>query len=97
MASGDGQPLSLRPFPVTEADKQPKSVADFIARINAQPGGFRDVKEADLTQKLREQEPQQQDGDQDDDVDMFDSQEEEEEVTAKDPNVVRIEVARQLE
>ncbi|KAM3558870.1 hypothetical protein MY1884_003762 [Beauveria asiatica] len=50
MATGDGPPLSMRPFPV--ADKSPKSLADFIARVNALPGGFRSVTETSLEEEL---------------------------------------------
>ncbi|RDA95320.1 hypothetical protein CP533_3537 [Ophiocordyceps camponoti-saundersi (nom. inval.)] len=35
--------LSLKPVPI--ANKEPKNLADFISRVNAQPGGFRQLPE----------------------------------------------------
>lgn len=49
-------PFSLRPWPI--GDKKPKNLGEFISRINAQSGGFRNVTEA----KLREEITAQEDG-----------------------------------
>ncbi|KAF3063702.1 Mediator of RNA polymerase II transcription subunit 17 [Daldinia childiae] len=49
-------PFSLRPWPI--GDKKPKNLGEFISRISAQSGGFRNVTEA----KLREEIAAQEDG-----------------------------------
>ncbi|KAI0154101.1 subunit 17 of mediator complex-domain-containing protein [Xylariaceae sp. FL1272] len=74
--AGDGQaPFSLRPWPI--ADKQPKNIADFIARVNAVPDGFRNLDEAALRQQLREQQQRGPDTlDADDDADDGDEADE---------------------
>lgn len=69
----DGTSLSLRPFPIS--DTKPKSLADFITRINSQPGGFRDVDE----DKLRQEQLAQQHALDGEDVDMSDVEEDAEE------------------
>lgn len=74
MPQTKGTSLSLRPFPIS--DTKPKSLGDFIARVNAQPGGFRDVTEEKLRQEqlaLRNAALEGQD------VDMSDGDEEDEE------------------
>lgn len=99
MAQDDSQPLSLRPSPVT--DTKPKNIAEFIARVNAQPGGFRSLKESELREQVREQQ-ESQDGQ---DVDMAETRQEDEEEEdgedgdggAKDPQEARIEVLRNIE
>lgn len=95
MASDDSQPLSLRPFPVPDADKKPNTIADFIARINNQPGGFRSVTEDELNREIEEEELKRRNGVQaDDDVDMSDSDAGDD---AKDPVAVRMEVLKNIE
>lgn len=97
MAPGDSTPLSLRPFPV--ADKKPKNVSDFIARVNAQPGGFRSLSEA----KLREDAARQAAGDgdaDDDDMDISEAEDDEEDEAAaarEDPNLARMDILRNIE
>lgn len=88
-----GPPLSLRPFPV--ADKSPKNLADFIARVNALPGGFRDVTEA----KLRDEMAARADPDaaSDDDVSMDEGDEDDEDSANRDPAQARLNVLRNLE
>ncbi|PNP48576.1 hypothetical protein THARTR1_10315 [Trichoderma harzianum] len=87
MSSGDGPPpLSLRPFPV--ADQKPKNLAEFIARVNAQPGGFRSVTEDKLREDLKSSE--NSDAAADHDEDMSDAGAEND-VAEKDPNVARME------
>lgn len=96
MASGSGsQPLSLRPFPVPEADKKPQSISDFIARINSQTGGFRTVTEDRLKREIEEERQGQANGDED--VLMSDEEEEAGDDGAKDPAAVRFEVLRNIE
>lgn len=97
MASGDGPPLSMRPFPV--ADKSPKNLADFIARVNALPGGFRSVTETSLEEDIHAR--NETDGE---DVDMSsdadddnDDDDDEEDASAKDPVVARMEVLKHIE
>ncbi|KAF4460769.1 calcium channel yvc1 [Fusarium albosuccineum] len=105
MAPGDdGQPLSLRPHPV--ADRKPKNIAEFIARVNAQPGGFRALSEAKLRDEIAARETT--DGDvqgkdvdmagtsQDDDDDDDDDEDEDQDAT-KDPQEVRMDVLKNLE
>jgi mediator of RNA polymerase II transcription subunit 17 len=101
--AGEGHPLSLRPFPV--ADKKPKTVADFIARVNAQPGGFRSLSEAALREEVARQ--AQGDGAPDeDDVDMSDGDGDgdgegdavdDDDAAAQDPAQARFEVLRNIE
>ncbi|RFU80481.1 rna polymerase ii mediator complex component srb4 [Trichoderma arundinaceum] len=92
MSSGDGPPLSLRPFPV--ADQKPKNLAEFIARVNAQPGGFRSVTEDKLREELKNSESS--DGAADHEEDMSEAGGESE-VAEKDPNVARMEVLKNID
>lgn len=97
MTSGDGPPLSLRPYPV--ADKKPKNLAEFITRVNAQPGGFRSVTEASLTEEINAREERASNGIvEDEDEDMSDVDEEgEDDATWKDPQLAKMEVLRNIE
>ncbi|KAI5867456.1 subunit 17 of mediator complex-domain-containing protein [Durotheca rogersii] len=47
-------PFSLRPWPI--GDKKPKNLGEFIARINTERGGFRNVTEAKLRDEIAAQE-----------------------------------------
>ncbi|KAI1379973.1 subunit 17 of mediator complex-domain-containing protein, partial [Hypoxylon crocopeplum] len=47
-------PFSLRPWPI--GDKKPKNLGEFIARINIERGGFRNVTEAQLREEIAAQE-----------------------------------------
>ncbi|KAI1408218.1 subunit 17 of mediator complex-domain-containing protein [Hypoxylon sp. FL1857] len=49
-----GSPFSLRPWPI--GDKQPKNLGEFIARVNAERGGFRNLTEAKLREEIAAQE-----------------------------------------
>lgn len=93
MAPVQGPPLSLRPFPV--AEKGPKDLADFIARVNALPGGFRSVTETKLQEEIRTRD-EPSDDDDSEDVDMSE-REDDADVNNKDPNHARMEVLRNLE
>ncbi|KJZ72564.1 hypothetical protein HIM_08088 [Hirsutella minnesotensis 3608] len=94
MAPNDGQPLSLRPFPV--ADKDPKNLAEFIARVNAQPGGFRDVTEAKLQDEIKASGHVDAAIIDHDDVDMADAGDDDD-APAKDPAVARMEVLKNVD
>ncbi|KAF4976215.1 hypothetical protein FZEAL_7078 [Fusarium zealandicum] len=103
MAPGDdGQPLSLRPHPV--ADRKPKNIAEFIARVNAEPGGFRALSETQLRDEAVAREATNgETQDKDVDVDMAetgndeDEDEEGEQDAARDPQEVRLEVLRNID
>jgi mediator of RNA polymerase II transcription subunit 17 len=92
MSSGDGPPLSLRPFPV--GDQKPKNLAEFIARVNAQPGGFRSVTEDKLREELKNSEYADAAAEHDEDMSEAGG---ENEVAEKDPNVARMEVVKNIE
>lgn len=103
MAANHDPPLSLRPFPV--ADRQPKNLADFIARVNSQPGGFRGLTEQALRQQVRlDDVSRAAHGAQADDVPMSDVADDDDgandndnDAPATDPAVARIEVLRGIE
>jgi mediator of RNA polymerase II transcription subunit 17, fungi type len=98
MALGDGPPLSLRPFPV--ADKKPKNLGEFIARVNAQPGGFRLLSEARLREQAALNSQKDKDAVDEADMDMSDGDEEDEEDeedAANDPGQARMEVLKNIE
>lgn len=92
MSSEGGPPLSLRPFPV--ADEKPKNLAEFIARVNAQPGGFRSITEDKLREELRNSGDPDAADDQDEEVSEAAG---EADVAERDPGVARIEVLKNIE
>ncbi|UNI13795.1 RNA polymerase II mediator complex subunit [Purpureocillium takamizusanense] len=95
MATKDGPPpLSLRPFPV--ADRQPSNLADFIARVNARPGGFRSLTEAKLREQIKVEENPDHDAEQED-VDMSDVADDEDAPASRDPNIARMEVLKNID
>ncbi|KAI0125289.1 RNA polymerase II mediator complex component SRB4 [Xylariales sp. AK1849] len=51
MASISASPFSLRPWPT--GDKKPKNLGEFIARVNAERGGFRNVTEVQLREEIQ--------------------------------------------
>ncbi|PFH58319.1 hypothetical protein XA68_13883 [Ophiocordyceps unilateralis] len=92
MSAGDGSLLlSLKPVPV--AEKEAKNVAEFISRVNGQPGGFRDLTEKDLIEKSRDE--TNGDGDGSQDVEMVDAEDEED--GSKDGALARLEVLKNVE
>ncbi|KAG6033091.1 hypothetical protein E4U41_007007 [Claviceps citrina] len=94
MTSAQGPPLSLRPFPV--ADKAPKNLAEFIARVNTQPGGFRLVTEERLRDEIRSRNmPPAGDSDPED-VDMSDAGNDADDQD-RDPSLARMEVLKNIE
>lgn len=52
MASKSGSPFALRPLPLPQSERKPASIADFIARVNADKGGFRNLSEEGLRKQL---------------------------------------------
>jgi mediator of RNA polymerase II transcription subunit 17 len=76
MASNNQSPFSLRPWPT--GDKKPKTLAEFITRVNEQPGGFRNLNEAQLRQEIqakqqgRVDDGSSEDDDEDDDDEIED-------------------------
>ncbi|KAK2590884.1 RNA polymerase II mediator complex subunit [Conoideocrella luteorostrata] len=93
MVPADGPPLSLRPFPV--ADGQASNLADFIARVNTQPGGFRALTKGKLEDEIKSRDTiGGADSDQDD-VDMSDAGNDDDQ--AKDANAARMEVLKNIE
>ncbi|KAG5969927.1 hypothetical protein E4U58_000918 [Claviceps cyperi] len=94
MDSAESPPSSLRPFPV--ADRAPKNLAEFISRVNAQPGGFRDLTEERLRDEIRSRDGLGLAPDSDpEDVDMSDAGNEEDQT--KDPSLARNEVLKNIE
>ncbi|KAK0613101.1 subunit 17 of mediator complex-domain-containing protein [Bombardia bombarda] len=77
-------PLSLQPRGPRNRGLQ--SIAEFIQRINAEPGGFRELNEDDLRQSLATAEPDDQGAD--DDVDMLEEGSEPEEAALKEVNLL---------
>ncbi|RFN49138.1 calcium channel yvc1 [Fusarium flagelliforme] len=93
----DSQPLSVRPPPV--ADRKPRNIADFIARVNAQPGGFRAISEAKLREEIAQENAAGGDS-QHKDVDMAEADEDDnydDHDATRDPQEVRMEMFKNLE
>ncbi|KAF5018421.1 hypothetical protein F66182_9595 [Fusarium sp. NRRL 66182] len=91
----DGQPLSLRPNPV--ADRKPQNIAEFIARVNAQPGGFRAISVDKLREEIaaRDRDAQEKDMNMADTGDEAD--EDEDQDATKDPQEVRMEMLKSID
>ncbi|KAF4973474.1 hypothetical protein FSARC_242 [Fusarium sarcochroum] len=98
MAPGDdGQPLSLRPHPV--ADRKPQTIAEFIGRVNSQPGGFRAISVDKLKEEIAHRDAANGDA-QDKDVDMAeagDDDDSEDQDATRDPQEVRMEMLKNLD
>lgn len=99
MSLHQGQlPFSIRPIKAP-SDRKPKTLAEFIARVNAtHPGGFRSLSETDVKKQIEEKEQRRQDGD-NADVHMDDGAASEEEAdadTIKDLGAARNEVLRNI-
>ena len=93
MASAEGPPLSLRPFPV--ADKEPSNLSEFIARVNTQAGGFRAATEGALQDEIRSRDSPGGASDQDD-IDMSDAGNDDD-TSDNDPGAARMEVLKNIE
>ena len=50
----NSQPFSLRPWPT--GDRKPKNLAEFVTRVSAERGGFRNVTEEILRTEIEEHE-----------------------------------------
>ncbi|KKA30177.1 hypothetical protein TD95_001159, partial [Thielaviopsis punctulata] len=94
----DGIPFGLRPWPTESSNRAPKSVAEFIARTNAEvEGGFRAISEKDLRRQIEQQQSEDAlDPTAEDDDEMQESEDAEEEDT-KDPNVAKMEILRSMD
>ncbi|KAI1092937.1 subunit 17 of mediator complex-domain-containing protein [Rostrohypoxylon terebratum] len=90
--SSSSSPFSLRPWPT--GDKKPKNLSEFITRVNAERGGFRNMTEAKLREEIAAEENGQIEVDQ-----SSDGEEEEETDDDKQKNVMaaREEFLRNLE
>ncbi|KAI1825014.1 subunit 17 of mediator complex-domain-containing protein [Xylaria intraflava] len=95
MASNNTQtPFSLRPWPT--GDKKPKTLAEFISRVNAKPNGFRHLNETQLRQEIQaKQQGRVEDGGIDGSSDEED--EEDDEVKEKTAVVAREEFLRNID
>ncbi len=94
MAGNNQTPFALRPWPT--GDKKPQNLAEFIARVNAQPGGFRDLNEAQLRREVQAK----QQGTVEDDVDGSDEEDDDDEAEdgkAKTAIAAREEFLRNIE
>ncbi|OTA58575.1 hypothetical protein K449DRAFT_373525 [Hypoxylon sp. EC38] len=69
--------FSLRPWPI--GDKKPKNLGEFIARVNAEQGGFRNMTEAKLREEITAQENGRVEAD---DMSDLEDEDEDEEVDA---------------
>lgn len=97
MAGSNQTPFSLRPWPT--GDKKPHNLAEFISRVNAQPGGFRNLNQADLRREIQ---AGQQGRVEDDAANSSEAEEEEdddevEEVKGKTATVAREEFLKNIE
>lgn len=99
MSAGQS-PFSIRPIK-SPGDRKPKTLAEFIARVNAtHPGGFRALNQADVKRQIEEKETKH-DGETDSpDVQMEDgvarSEEEGDTEASKDMGAARMEVLRNI-
>ncbi|KAK4136967.1 hypothetical protein BT67DRAFT_374853 [Trichocladium antarcticum] len=89
------RPFSLQPRPAPS--RGPQSIAEFIQRANAEPGGFRAINEADLDREI-EADARQDGADRDEDVAMAgDTSEAGSEATeSKDVTAARDELLRTI-
>lgn len=53
MASSSTSTFALSPLPV--GDRRPKTIAEFIARVNAERGGFRNVTQDSLQKEIEDE------------------------------------------
>ncbi|KAK5635743.1 hypothetical protein RRF57_011455 [Xylaria bambusicola] len=96
MTGNNQTPFSLRPWPT--GDKKPQNLAEFIARVNAQPGGFRNLNEAELRQEIQAKEQGTlEDGGIEGSDEEEDDEEEAEEAKGKTALVAREEFLRNIE
>ena len=92
-SSNGGPALSVRPAPI--ADRKPKNLAEFIARVNAQPGGFRALDADQIRTEIEARKGQRED---DNAIESSSSDEEDDDEDApKDLNAIRMEVLKNIE
>lgn len=92
MTTPNTTPFSLRPWPI--GDKKPKTLGEFISRVNIERGGFRNVTEAQLREEIAAQEEGRVE------VEESSGSDQEEEAEADKPNDViaaREEFAKSIE
>lgn len=97
MSLHEGQsPFSIRPIKAP-SDRKPKTLVEFIARVNAtHPGGFRGLSETDVKRQIEEKK-HQQNGDADTHMDDGAASEEDADTdTVKDLGAARNEVLRNI-
>ena len=89
------RPFTLQPRPAPS--RGPQSIAEFIQRVNAEPGGFRALNEGDLKREI-EANARQNDDNRDDDVEMEGaaSEAESDVSEAKDVTAAREELLRTI-
>ncbi|RCI12121.1 hypothetical protein L249_0714 [Ophiocordyceps polyrhachis-furcata BCC 54312] len=88
--------LSLKPVPI--ADKEPKNLADLISRVNAQPGGFRQLTEAQLRDAIVENDSSNNEDVSVEDVVMVDAANDDDaDTTVEDAALARLEVLKNVD
>src|ERR1044071_4910375 len=84
----EDRPFKLQPQPAPS--RGPQTIAEFIQRVNAEPGGFRALNEADIRKAIEERNTQPDN--QDDDVEMEDTSDSDDTPDTKDIATVRTEL-----
>ncbi|KAI0402440.1 subunit 17 of mediator complex-domain-containing protein [Xylaria palmicola] len=95
MTTNNQTPFSLRPWPTRH--KTPQNLAEFISRVNAEPGGFRNLNEAQLRRELQEKQQGKSNDDGADSSEEDDDDDETEEVRGKTAQVAREEFLRNID
>ncbi|KAK4192475.1 subunit 17 of mediator complex-domain-containing protein [Podospora australis] len=90
----DDRPFKLQPQPV--ASRGPQTIEEFIQRVNAEPGGFRALNEADIRKAIEERNNAPENDEQDDDVDMEETSDTDD-APEKDIATVRAELLQSTE
>ncbi|KAL2888970.1 Mediator of RNA polymerase II transcription subunit 17 [Ceratocystis lukuohia] len=97
----DNIPFGLRPWPTTNSNRSPKTVADFIARANAQvPGGFKALSQETLSNRIQSPNDvanSQEKIDEDADMDGSEDDDAEEDDEKIDPAVIKMEILKKIE
>lgn len=105
MASSNQSPqalFSVRPLQPLN-DRRPKNLSEFISRVNAQAGGFRNVRQDELQKQVEEKRQKLHHDGNDDDVHMYDGTADEEDEQAdsdsetKDLTAARNNMLRNIE
>ncbi|PHH51526.1 Mediator of RNA polymerase II transcription subunit 17 [Ceratocystis fimbriata CBS 114723] len=97
----DNIPFGLRPWPTTNSNRSPKTVADFIARANAQvPGGFKALSQETLSNRIQSPNDvanSQEKIDEDADMDGSEDDDAEEDDEKIDPAVIKMEILKKID